>query len=427
MLKTIANAWKVPDLRKKMLFTIFIVFIFRFGSAIPVPFLDVDALRKLTSSWNETNNMLSYFDMFSGGAFSNATLFAMSVTPYINSSIIMQLLSVAIPALERLSKEGTEGRKKIGTITRYVTVALGIIQGTAYYIYLLRSQVRAEDGSVHNIVQYQGWNLSGIFSAITIIMVFTAGTALMMWLGEQINQNGLGNGISILLFVGIIARLPVTMLVLWDNFQVGLAGQTMNIVYSVAFVVIFLIIIWVIVFMNDAERRIPVMYAKRVVGRKMYGGQSSYLPVKVGLSGVMPIIFASSILSIPQTILMFIDQNSLSDFWKGFFNIFSPTNWVYIILYFIMIIGFGYFYVTIQYNPVEMSNNLRQNNGTIPGIRPGKPTTDFIARIISRITLIGSLFLAFVAIVPLLFSKLSGMTGLMLGGTSVIILVGVAL
>ncbi len=427
MLKTIANAWKVPDLRKKMLFTIFIVFIFRFGSAIPVPFLDVEALRQLTSSWNETNNMLSYFDMFSGGAFSNATLFAMSVTPYINSSIIMQLLSVAIPALERLSKEGTEGRKKIGTITRYVTVALGIIQGTAYYIYLLRSQVKAEDGSIHNIVQYQGWNLSGIFSAITIIMVFTAGTALMMWLGEQINQNGLGNGISILLFVGIIARLPVTMLVLWDNFQVGLAGQTMNIVYTVAFVVIFLIIIWVIVFMNDAERRIPVMYAKRVVGRKMYGGQSSYLPVKVGLSGVMPIIFASSILSIPQTILMFIDQNSLSDFWKGFFNIFSPTNWVYIILYFIMIIGFGYFYVTIQYNPVEMSNNLRQNNGTIPGIRPGKPTTDFIARIISRITLIGSLFLAFVAIVPLLFSKISGMSGLMLGGTSVIILVGVAL
>ena len=427
MFKTIANAWRVPDLRKKLLFTIFIVVIFRIGSHIPVPFLDINALKELTASWNDSNNMLSYFDMFSGGAFSNATLFAMSVTPYINSSIIMQLLSVAIPALERLSKEGTEGRKKIGTITRYVTVALGIIQGTAYYIYLLRSQVRADDGSVHNIVQYQGWNLSGIFSAITIIMVFTAGTALMMWLGEQINQNGLGNGISILLFVGIIARLPVTMLVLWDNFQVGLAGQTMNIVYSVAFVVIFLIIIWVIVFMNDAERRIPVMYAKRVVGRKMYGGQSSYLPVKVGLSGVMPIIFASSILSIPQTILMFIDQNSLSDFWKGFFNIFSPTNWVYIILYFIMIIGFGYFYVTIQYNPVEMSNNLRQNNGTIPGIRPGKPTTDFIARIISRITLIGSLFLAFVAIVPLLFSKLSGMTGLMLGGTSVIILVGVAL
>lgn len=427
MFKTIANAWKVPDLRKKMLFTIFIVFIFRLGSAIPVPFLDVEALKVLTDNWNKTNNMLSYFDMFSGGAFSNATLFAMSVTPYINSSIIMQLLAVAIPALERLSKEGTEGRKKIATITRYVTVALGIIQGTAYYIYLLRSQVQADDGSIRNIVEYKGWNVSAVFAAITIILVFTAGTALMMWLGEQINQNGLGNGISILLFVGIIARMPVTFLVLWQNIQLGIAGQTMSIVYSAIFVVIFLVIIWVIVFMNDAERRIPIMYAKRMVGRKMYGGQSSYLPIKVGLSGVMPIIFASSILSIPQTILMFLDQNNLSDFWKGFFNLFSPTNWLYIALYFIMIIGFGYFYVTIQYNPLEMSNNLRQNNGTIPGIRPGKPTTDFIARIISRITLIGSLFLAFIAIVPLLFSKISGMSGLMLGGTSVIILVGVAL
>ena len=427
MFKTLANAWKIPDLRKKMLFTIFIVFIFRLGSAIPVPFLDVDALKSLTDGWNDSNNMLSYFDMFSGGAFSNATLFAMSVTPYINSSIIMQLLAVAIPALERLSKEGTEGRKKIATITRYVTVALGIIQGTAYYIYLLRSQVKAEDGSIRNIVEYQGWNLSAIFAAVTIIMVFTAGTALMMWLGEQINQNGLGNGISILLFVGIIARMPVTCMVLRKNIELGIAGQTMSIVYSAIFVLIFLIIIWVIVFMNDAERRIPVMYAKRMVGRKMYGGQSSYLPIKVGLSGVMPIIFASSILSIPQTILMFLDQDNLSDFWKGFFNLFSPSNWLYIALYFIMIIGFGYFYVTIQYNPLEMSNNLRQNNGTIPGIRPGKPTTDFIARIISRITLIGSLFLAFIAIVPLLFSKISGMTGLMLGGTSVIILVGVAL
>jgi len=410
-----------------MLFTIFIVFIFRLGSKIPVPFLDVEALRILTEGWNNSNNMLSYYDMFSGGAFSNATLFAMSVTPYINSSIIMQLLTVAIPALEQLSKEGTEGRKKIGTITRYVTVALGVIQGTAYYVYLLRSTVQVADGSIHNIVEYQGWNLSAVFAAITIVMVFTAGTALMMWLGEQINQNGLGNGISILLFVGIIARLPVTLMLLWSNVEVGLAGQTANIVHSAIFVVIFLVIIWVIVFMNDAERRIPIMYAKRMVGRKMYGGQSSYLPVKVGLSGVMPIIFASSILSIPQTILMFLDQNNLSDFWKGFFNLFSPTNWLYIVLYFIMIIGFGYFYVTIQYNPVEMSNNLRQNNGTIPGIRPGKPTTEFIARIISRITLIGSLFLAFIAIVPLLFSKISGMTGLMLGGTSVIILVGVAL
>jgi len=419
LFKTIANAWKVPDLRKKMLFTIFIVIIFRIGSKIPVPFLEVEALKELTKSWNDSNNMLAFFDTFSGGAFSNATLFAMSVTPYINSSIIMQLLAVAIPALERLQKEGTEGRKKIASITRYVTVALGIIQGSAYYVYLLRS----------GITSYSGWNFEGVYSAVVIVLVFTAGTALMMWLGEQINQNGLGNGISILLFVGIIARLPFTFLDLWKYFyELGIkAGNVTQIIYPIVFVVLFLIIIWVIVFMNDAERRIPVQYAKRMVGRKMYGGQSSHLPIKVGLSGVMPIIFASSILSIPQTVLLFLDQNNLSDFWKGFFNLFSPTNWIYIGLYFLLIIGFGYFYVTIQYNPIEMSNNLRQNNGTIPGIRPGKPTTDFIAKIISRITLIGSLFLAFIAIVPLIFSNLTDLKGLMMGGTSVIILVGVAL
>ncbi|MBR2176616.1 MAG: preprotein translocase subunit SecY [Clostridia bacterium] len=428
MFKTIANAWKIPDLRKKMLFTILIVVIFRIGSVIPVPFLDVHALKVLTDSWNDNNNMLSYIDMFSGGAFSNATLFAMSVTPYINSSIIMQLLTVAIPALERLAKEGTEGRKKIATITRYVTVLLGIIQGTAYYIYLLRSQVKDTDtGAILNIVEFKGWNFSAVFAAITIVLVFTAGTALMMWLGEQINQNGLGNGISILLFVGIIARLPVTFGQLWSTFELGLKGQTEYIIYPIIYIVLSLVIVWVIVFMNDAERRIPVQYAKRMVGRKMYGGQSTHLPIKVGLSGVMPIIFASSILSIPQTILLFLDQNNLPDFWKGFFNAFSPRSWIYIAFYFVLIIGFAYFYVTIQYNPLEMSNNLRQSNGTIPGIRPGKPTTDFIAKIISKITLIGALFLAFIAIVPLIFANLTNMTGLMMGGTSVIILVGVAL
>jgi len=425
LFKTIANAWKIPDLRKKMLFTIFIVFIFRIGSVIPVPFLDVEALKTLTASIRDGQNMLAYFDLFSGGAFSNATLFAMSVTPYINSSIIMQLLSVAIPPLERLAKEGTEGRKKIATITRYVTVLLGIIQGTAYYIWLLRS----------HIVSYSGWSFEGIFSALVIILAFTAGTALMMWLGEQINQNGVGNGISILLFVGIIARLPVTLGVLWETFQAGLAGDTAKIIFPIVFIVLFLVIIWVIVFMNDAERRIPVQYAKRVVGRKQYGGQSTYLPIKVGLSGVMPIIFASSILSIPSTILLFMgasDKSSdawknLPDFWKGFFDAFDMGGWVYTVLYFLLIIGFAYFYVTIQYNPIEMANNLRQNNGTIRGIRPGKPTADFIAKILSKITLIGALFLAFIAIVPLIYSDLTNMKGLMMGGTSVIILVGVAL
>ena len=425
MFKTIAKAWGIADLRKKMLFTLFILLIFRIGSVIPVPFLDVHALKALTEGWKDTSNMLAYYDVFSGGAFSNATLFAMSVTPYINSSIIMQLLTVALPPLERLAKEGMEGRKKIATITRYVTVILGIIQGTAYYIWLLRS----------HIVSYDGWNGSGIFTALVIILAFTAGTALMMWLGEQINQNGVGNGISILLFVGIIARLPVTFGTLWQYFKLGLEGDIAKIIYSCIFVIIFLVIIWVIVFMNDAERRIPIQYAKRVVGRKMYGGQNTHLPIKVGLSGVMPIIFASSILSIPSTILLFMgatDKNSdawknIPDFWKGFFNAFDMGGWIYTVLYFIFIIGFAYFYVTIQYNPIEMANNLRQNNGTIPGIRPGKPTADFIAKILSKITLIGALFLAFIAIVPLIFSGVTGMHGLMMGGTSVIILVGVAL
>ena len=342
MFKTIANAWKIPDLRKKMLFTIFIVFVFRVGSVIPVPFLDAEALKALFSSTNSDGgmNLMSMMDMFSGGAFSNATLFAMSVTPYINSSIIMQLLTVAIPPLERLSKEGMEGRKKIATITRYVTVILGIVQGTAYYVYLLRS----------GIVNYTGWNFSGIFAAVVIVLVFTAGTSLMMWLGEQINQNGLGNGISILLFVGIIARFPVTFGSLWNYFYVlGIkGGQTDLMIYSIIFVILFLVMIWVIIFMNDAERRIPVQYAKRVVGRKMYGGQSTHLPIKVGLTGVMPIIFASSILSIPSTILLFIGEDTPTGFWKGFFDAFDMGGWLYMVLYFVLIIGFAYFYVTIQ-------------------------------------------------------------------------------
>ena len=405
-----------------MLFTIFIVFVFRVGSVIPVPFLDAEALKALfenTSSGDGGLNLLSFMDMFSGGAFSNATLFAMSVTPYINSSIIMQLLTVAIPPLERLAKEGMEGRKKIATITRYVTVILGIVQGSAYYVYLLRS----------GIVNYVGWDFSGIFAAIVIILVFTAGTALMMWLGEQINQNGLGNGISILLFVGIIARFPVTFGVLWNSFyELGIVGgQTDKMIYSIIFILLFLVMIWVIIFMNDAERRIPVQYAKRVVGRKMYGGQNTHLPIKVGLTGVMPIIFASSILSIPSTILLFIGEDTPTGFWKVFFDAFDTDGWLYMILYFLLIIGFAYFYVTIQYNPVEMANNLRQNNGTIPGIRPGKPTTDFIAKILSKITLIGALFLAFIAIVPLIFASATGMSGMTMGGTSIIILVGVAL
>lgn len=416
MFNTIKNAWRIPDLRRKLLFTLFIIIVFRIGSVIPVPFLDPTALKTLMDQYTG-NNFLTYQNMLSGGAFVNATLFAMGVTPYINSSIIMQLLCVAIPPLERLAKEGYEGRKKIAAITRYVTVGLGLVQGTAYYIFLRKSAIIVSD-----------WKngINGFFAGAVIILAFTAGTAVMMWLGEQINQSGVGNGISILLFAGIIARFSTMITELVAYWNVALQGQTQYFFFVPMFVVIFLFVIWVITFMNDAERRIPIQYAKRVVGRRMYGGQSTHLPIKVGMGGVLPVIFASSILSIPNTIALFVDYSS-SAFWTSFFNFFSTTGVGYMVIYFLLIIMFAYFYTTIQYNPVEMSNNLRQNNGTIPGIRPGRPTADFIAKILSRVTLIGALFLAVIALLPLIFGKVSSMGSMSLSGTSIIILVGVAL
>ena len=414
MFKTIRNAWQLPDLRKKLLFTLLIIIVFRIGSVIPVPFLDTTALASAMGDLTNNGSMFAYLNTMSGGAFSNATLFAMGVTPYINSSIIIQLLTVAIPPLERLAKEGEEGRKKLATITRYVTVALGLIQGFAYFMFLKQS----------NVLDYKtGFDF--FFGAAVIILVFTAGTALMMWLGEQINQHGIGNGISILLFAGIIARFPVIVAELANYWSMAMSGSTQYFALVPLFVVIFLAVIWVITFMQDSERRIPIQYAKRVVGRKMYGGQSSHLPIKLGLGGVLPIIFTSSILSIPSTIKLIFP--GITGFWNSFIELFSSSSWVYAVLYFILIIMFAYFYTSIQYNPIEMSNNLRQNNGTIPGIRPGKPTSDFIAKILSRITLIGALFLAVIALVPIIYGKLTGMSSMSLGGTSIIIVVGVCL
>ena len=425
MFKIIRNAWMIPDLRKKILFTLLIIIVFRIGSVIPVPFIDTAALQDAMGVANDTssdlsNNMIAYFNTLSGGAFSNATIFAMGITPYINSSIIIQLLCVAIPALERLSKEGEAGRKKIGAITRYVTVALGLIQGTAYFFYLKNM----------GITTYKtGFEI--VFTAIVIVLVFTAGTALMMWLGEQINKFGIGNGISILLFAGIIARFPRTVYLIgkyWDNaLAAGEAGQAnaWSFISIILWVVLFLAVVWIITFMQDSERRIPIQYAKRVVGRKMYGGQSSHLPIKVALGGVLPIIFASSILSIPGTINLFL--NVKDGFWAGFFNAFRQDSWLYIGLYFILILMFAYFYTTIQYNPIEMANNLKSNNGTVPGIRPGAPTAEYIKKILSRITLIGALFLSVIAIFPLVYCKLTDLTALSLSGTSIIIVVGVAL
>lgn len=420
MLNTMKNAWRIPDLRKKILFTLFIVIVFRFGSVIPVPFLDIEALRALIATVDESGSMLSYINMMTGGAFSQATLFAMGIIPYINSSIIMQLLTVAIPALERLAKEGEEGRKKIGAITRYATIILGLLQGIAFYFYLLNS----------GITLYSK-GFPAVFSAVVIVLAFTAGTALLMWLGEQINEKGIGNGISIILFAGIVARMPATVEHLWAYLKAAVEDPSNFAKFFVLvpiFVILFLFVIWVIIYMNDAERRLPIQYAKRVVGRKMYGGQSTYIPIKVGMSGVMPVIFASSILSIPSTIEFFMgDVAANSSFWQAFFKAMSSTGWLYSVIYFLLIILFAFFYITIQYNPIEMANNLRQNNGTIPGIRPGRPTSEFISKILSKITLIGALFLAFIALLPIVYGNLTGMINLTLGGTSVIILVGVAL
>ncbi len=415
MFNTLKNAWKIPELRKKLLFTLLIIVVFRFGSVIPIPFLDAGALASLMQ--NADGTALGYINMLTGGAFANATLFAMGITPYINASIIMQLLTVAIPPLERMAKEGETGRQKIAAITRYVTVGIGLIQGTAYYFYLL-----------NNHVTLYSEGFSAVFAAIIIIIAFSAGTALIMWMGEQINTKGVGNGISIILFAGIVARMPVTIGQVWNYFSAAMQSPEsygQYFIFAPLFIVLFLAVIWVIVFMNDSERRIPVQYAKRVVGRKMYGGQSTHLPIKVTMSGVMPIIFASSILSIPSTIRMFVSNPS--GFWLAFFNAFSTSGWLYSVLYLLLIVVFAYFYMTIQYNPLEMANNLRQNNGAIPGIRPGKPTADFISKILSKVTLIGAIFLAVVAILPIVYGNLTGMVGLTMGGTSVIIMVGVAL
>lgn len=416
MFKTIKNAWSIPDLRKKILFTLLIIIVFRIGSVIPVPFLNMEALAQAMGDISTGNTMLAYINTLSGGAFSNATLFAMGITPYINSSIIMQLLCVSIPPLERMAKEGEVGRRKIGTITRYVTVGLGLIQGTAYLIYLKNKAVLSYNEG------FSFW-----FSAIVIVLVFTAGTAIMMWLGEQINSHGIGNGISILLFAGIVAQLPSTISILGQYWNLGAEGQTQFYILVPVWVIIFVAVIWIITFMQDSERRIPIQYAKRVVGRKMYGGQSSHLPIKVALGGVLPIIFASSILSIPGTINLFLGIKENDGFWGAFFAAFSTSGWLYMVLYFLLIIMFAYFYTTIQYNPIEMANNLKANNGTVPGIRPGAPTADYIRNILSRITLIGAMFLAVIALFPLIYGAATGMGSMTIGGTSIIIIVGVAL
>lgn len=417
MFETFRNAWKIEDLRKKLLYTLLVIVIFRLGCAIPVPFIAPEALQGWVAG--QSGSMLGYIDMLTGGSFSRATLFALSVTPYINASIIIQLLTVAIPALERLSKEGEDGRKKLTRITRYTGAGIALALGIGYY-FLLRGQGALVYGSGAQM-------FAQVFSAIVVILAFTAGSLLIQWLGEQIDVKGIGNGISILIFAGIVSRWTsiFTTIKTWLGFAAG--GEVKYYFLIPVFVVLAISVIVFIVILNAAERRIPVQYAKRVVGRKMYGGQSTHLPIKVNASGVMPIIFASSILSLPQTISMFWHPESGS-VGAHILNLFSQTSVFYIVLYALLILAFAYFYASIQFNPIEIANNLKKNGGFIPGFRPGKPTSDFITKALGKVTFVGALFLAVVALLPLIVGAVnSSLSNVALGGTSVIIVVGVAL
>ena len=408
MFKTFANAWKLTDLRKKILFTFLIIVLYRIGVAIPIPYLNPAMLGEIAKMAD--GSIFQYLNILSGNAFSQATLFALGVSPYITSSIVMQLLTIAIPALERKAKEGQDGQKFINKITRYVTVGLGLITAFGYYM-LLRNQGMLTD--------------NGVFAAIVMITCYCAGSSLVMWLAERVNDYGIGNGVSMILLANIVAGLPSMVTSFWANL---VSGKISGIVIAIVSLIIGLGMVVFVVFMNESERRLPIQYAKKVVGRKMYGGQSSTLPLKLTMTGVMPIIFANSIVTIPATIKMFLNVPE-KGFWASFFGLFEATSWVYLVLTFLLIIAFAYFYTAISFNPIEISNNLKKNGGFIPGIRPGKPTADYITKILNRITLIGAIFLGAIAVVPMIANIIAGgnLGALAFSGNSIIIVVGVLL
>lgn len=419
MFQTLRNAWKVTEIRKKLLFTLFVIIVFRFGSALTVPFLNLATVQ----GWMEENatggNFLEYLNVLTGGALSKATIFSLSITPYINASIIVQLLTYALPPLERLQQEGEEGRKTINKITAFVALGLSIFMSVAYYFTLKNM------GAVEYTTGFEG-----VFTAIVISACFVAGAMLVVWMGNRVNDRGIGNGISMILFAGIVARFPTdagTLLALTKE------TPSKYLFVSIGILIVFVVMIGFVVFMNESERRIPVQYAKRVVGRRQYGGQSTHIPVKVCMSGVMPIIFAMAFMSLPSTIGMFKPMYAEpSGFWQKFYNgflkFFSTQSFTYAILYFILIIAFNYFYVSMQYNPIEIANQLRQNNGGIPGIRPGKPTSDYIQRVLSKITLVGAVFLGIIAIFPIFLGMADdNLRSLSMGGTTMLIVVSVAL
>ena len=407
MIQTIRKAWKIPELRKKIIFTLLVLLIFRIGNAITVPYVNTDMLGSYLDTMGST--VLGLFNIMSGGAFAMATVFALGVQPYINSSIIIQLLTVAIPALERMQhEEGEEGKKKIQSITRYATIAIALLQAFGYYMILKNNGMLT---------------VGGVWPGIVIIVSLVAGSSFVMWIGEQINEFGIGNGISMLLFAGILARVPVGVSNLWAY----IANVDLGWLWIALLLVGVLLLVVLIVAVSAAERRIPVQYAKRQVGRKSYGGQSSHLPMKVSMSGVLPVIFAQSIATMPATVAAFLKTPAEGSFWAKVIGAIENTTVPYMIIYFLMIIAFSYFYATIQFNPVEIGNNLQKQGGFIPGFRPGKPTPEFIANVLQKVTMFGAVYLGIVAICPLIASKLLKASNLAIGGTSVIIVVGVAL
>lgn len=405
MIRTVAKAWKIPDIRKKIIFTLVMLVIFRIGSQIPVPGIDREILAQ---TFDSETGLFALFNLFSGGAFSQFTIFALSITPYITASIILQLLTIAIPSLERLAREGVEGRKKIAAYTRYLTVVLAIIQAIGVSIGLFRQALISTD----------------FFSVAVIVLVLTAGTTFLMWLGEQINEHGIGNGISLIIFAGIVSRLPSAIQEVWTK----IADGSMSIVTLIIFVIFCVLVIVGIIYIQQGQRRVPVQYAKRVVGRKMYGGQATHIPMKVNQAGVIPVIFAMSFLQFPLTITYFMDPASGAAQWieKWLSPMGSPGVWVYAAFNVVLIIFFTYFYTSVTFNPVEVAHNMKANGGFIPGIRPGKATIEYLNRVMTRITFVGAIFLAAVAILPTLVSELGGLN-FHFGGTSLLIAVGVAL
>ncbi|MEA4922410.1 MAG: preprotein translocase subunit SecY [Eubacteriaceae bacterium] len=405
MLQTISKAWKIPEIRKKIIFTLLMLVVFRIGSNIPVPGINRDVLAQM---FDGGTGLFELFNLFSGGSFGNMTIFALSITPYITASIILQLLTIAIPALERLSKEGMEGRKKITQYTRYLTVVLAFVQAIGVTVGMFNQALISTD----------------FFSIAVIVVVLSAGTSFLMWLGEQINESGIGNGISLIIFGGIIARLPSGISTTWQSYKAG-EISFMTIVLFIAFAAV---VILGIIEVQQGQRRIPVQYAKRVVGRKMYGGQATHIPLKVNQAGVIPVIFAMSLLQFPLTITYFTGTDTGFGQWVNKYLSLdgSPGVWIYSIFYILLTFFFTYFYTAVTFNPLEVADNMKQNGGFIPGIRPGKATVEYLQKVMNRITFVGAVFLAAVAVLPTIVSGVTNLN-VYFGGTSLLIAVGVAL